>query len=573
MPQTSPKPNSPNTLTPWGFSLPFFNNLGIRQKITSGYIIVLGVVVGGVLTGFVVNTVITHNSNKQFKINHNQANSLINLDTSIFNLKSQQEILAKNVNNHEQLLTIMSQMRSELFQLKLALNDLQEVPSTTDPIVQQDYQKLQEILQMYSSAIAIYTEEINYIFQATETANNSPENQKILQQSLDNFNNSPAATNLYNLSGEALQLAVNFRDRADLALVKLQNGHSIARHIILLSMLIAIILGGVIAKYTGKAIADPIEKMIRIAEQVGEDSDFAFRIPLTEDQNTEIGKLTTTLNQLIKRVAQYTEELQKAKIAAEAANRSKSVFLANMSHELRTPLNAIIGYSEMLHEESKDLGYDDFLPDLERIQTAGKHLLDMISDILDISKIEAGHVTLYLEDFAVQQLIDDVVATATPLTEKNHNVLKVKTAKDLGTMYADLPKVRQVLLNLLSNASKFTDKGTITLQVQRVTEIPNEWKKDASNAEKFAGAKTQYLVFKVKDTGIGMNEEQVKHIFKAFIQADASTTKRFGGTGLGLAISQRLCEILGGGIYVKSREGVGSTFVVWLPVHVSGQYL
>lgn len=573
MPQTSPKPNSPNTLTPWGFSLPFFNNLGIRQKITSGYIIVLGVVVGGVLTGFVVNTVITHNSNKQFKINHNKANSLINLDTSIFNLKDQQEMLAKNVKNHEQLLTIMSQIRSELFQLKLTLNDLQEVPSTTDPIVQQDYQKLQELLQKYSSAIAIYTEEINHIFQATETANNSPENQKILQQSLDNFNNSPAATNLYNLSGEALQLAVNFRARADLALVKLQNGHSIARHIILLSMLIAIILGGVIAKYTGKAIADPIEQMIGIADQVGEDSDFALRIPLTEDQNTEIGKLTTTLNQLIKRVAQYTEELQKAKIAAEAANRSKSVFLANMSHELRTPLNAIIGYSEMLHEESKDLGYDDFLPDLERIQTAGKHLLDMISDILDISKIEAGHVTLYLEDFAVQQLIDDVVATAIPLTEKNHNVLKVKTAKDLGTMYADLPKVRQVLLNLLSNASKFTDKGTITLQVQRVTEIPNEWKKDASNAEKFASAKTQYLVFKVKDTGIGMNEEQVKHIFKAFIQADASTTKRFGGTGLGLAISQRLCEILGGGIYVKSREGVGSTFVVWLPVHVSGQYL
>ncbi|MBS0018599.1 MAG: two-component sensor histidine kinase [Arthrospira sp. SH-MAG29] len=573
MPQTSPKPNSSNTLTPWGLSLPFFNNLGIRQKITSGYMIVLGVAVGGVLTGFVVNTVITHNSNKQFKINHNQAHFLINLDTSIFDLKDQQNKLAQNINNPEQLLIIISQIRSELFQLQLAVNNLQEVPSTTDPIVQQDYQKLQELLQKYSSAIAIYTEEINRIFQATETGNNSPENQQILQQSLNNFNNSPAATNLYNLSGEALQLAVNFRDRADLALVKLQTGQSLARNIILLSLLIAIILGWVLAKYTGKAIADPIEQMIRIADQVGEDSDFAFRIPLTEDQNTEIGKLTTTLNQLIKRVAQYTEELQKAKIAAEAANRSKSVFLANMSHELRTPLNAIIGYSEMLHEESKDLGYDDFLPDLERIQTAGKHLLDMISDILDISKIEAGHVTLYLEDFAVQQLIDDVVATATPLTEKNHNALKVKTAKDLGTMYADLPKVRQVLLNLLSNASKFTDKGTITLQVQRVTKIPNEWKKDTSNAERFASAKTQYLVFQVKDTGIGMNQEQVQHIFKAFIQADASTTKRFGGTGLGLAISQRLCEILGGGIYVKSREGVGSTFVVWLPVHVSGQYL
>lgn len=573
MPQTSLKPNSANTLTFWGLSLPFLHHLGIRQKISIGYIIVLGVAIGGVITGFVFNTVLTHQNQKQFKINQNKANLLIDLDKNIFNLKDSQQTLINNINNREQLLIQISQIRSELFQLNLAIENLQDIPETTDPQIQQDYQDLQNLLQDYSDAIAIYTQQISNIFQTTESEGNNPENIQNIQQSLNAFTNSPAATNLYNLSGKALQLGVNFRHRADLALGELEKAQTLSRQIVLSSLLIAIIMGFVLAKYTGRAIAYPIEQMISIADQVGEESDFALRIPLNADKNTEIGKLTTTLNQLIKRVAQYTEELQRAKIAAEAANRSKSVFLANMSHELRTPLNAIIGYSEMLHEESKDLGYDDFLPDLERIQTAGKHLLDMISDILDISKIEAGHVTLYLEDFAVQQLINDVVATATPLTEKNGNILKVKTAKDLGTMYADLPKVRQVLLNLLSNASKFTDKGTITLQVQRVKKIPEEWKKETLNADAFASSKTQYLVFQVKDTGIGMNEEQVKHIFKAFIQADASTTKRFGGTGLGLAISQRLCEILGGGIYVKSREGVGSTFIVWLPVHVSGQYL
>jgi signal transduction histidine kinase len=242
-----------------------------------------------------------------------------------------------------------------------------------------------------------------------------------------------------------------------------------------------------------------------------------------------------------------------------------------MSHELRTPLNAIIGYSEMLHDEADDLGYTDFIPDLEKIQTAGKHLRDMISDILDISKIEAGHVTLYLEDFAVEeQLLQDVLTTAKPLAEKNRNVIKVEARNEIGRMYADLPKVRQILLNLLSNACKFTQDGTITIYVKRVKTKPSTTRRKTSKSgSRFGGNKMQqYLIFQVKDTGIGMSEEQQKLIFKAFTQADASTTKRFGGTGLGLAISQRLCEILGGGITVESEVGKGSTFTVWLPVHV-----
>jgi len=573
MPPTSPKHQSSTATTPPGVSLPFVSHWGIRRKIGGGYVIVLGLVVGGAIAGFVVNTILARPHRQQFDLNREKAQLLVNLDTDLFVLRDKQEDLAQMVSDPQTLSTQVSEIRSDIFEFNRHIQNLQDIPETTESEIQEDYQSLQNLLQNYINAIAIYEDKIEAVFQLTESPKTNSENLAAVQKALAEFGNSEAAANLYNLSGEGLQLAEKFADRADQAAEELRRSEALSHRIIFFSLLAAVAAAIILASQTGRAIAGPIEQMIETADQVGEESDFALRIPVTSDKHTEIGRLTATLNKLIKRVAKYTEELQRAKIAAEAANRSKSVFLANMSHELRTPLNAIIGYSEMLHEESQDLGYTDFLPDLDKIKTAGKHLLDMISDILDISKIEAGHVTLYLEDFAVQQLIDDVVSTAKPLTEKNGNILKVKTATELGSMYADLPKVRQVLLNLLSNASKFTTKGTITLQVQRAKKIPEEWKQNSINAQMMPNAKTQYLVFQVRDTGIGMNEEQVKHIFKAFIQADASTTKRFGGTGLGLAISQRLCEILGGGIHVKSKEGVGSTFIVWLPVHVKGQYI
>jgi signal transduction histidine kinase len=261
--------------------------------------------------------------------------------------------------------------------------------------------------------------------------------------------------------------------------------------------------------------------------------------------------------------------LQEAKIAAEAANRSKSAFLANMSHELRTPLNAIINYSEMLQEDAQDSGSEDFLPDLEKIQTAGKHLLDMISDILDISKIEAGHVTLYLENFDVATMVEEVMTTAQPLVEKKGNSLALKTEGELGMMYADQPKVRQILLNLLSNAAKFTEGGVITIGIERMKIKKIRPKKKHKNNDGAGSQYTaQFLVFRVSDTGIGMTEEQLQQIFKPFIQADASTTRKYGGTGLGLTISQRLCQILGGEISVESQDGKGSTFIVSLPERV-----
>lgn len=255
--------------------------------------------------------------------------------------------------------------------------------------------------------------------------------------------------------------------------------------------------------------------------------------------------------ELESKIAERTAELQASQQRAVAseeraveASLAKSRFLANMSHELRTPLNAIIGYSEILTEDCKDDGRTEGLEDLAKIRTAGKHLLDLINSILDLSKIEAGKMQLYVEPFEVKNLINDVLLMIEPLVEKNGNTLKVLCPPQTGAMRSDSTKLRQSLVNLLSNASKFTHQGTLTLEV-----VPEE----------------NRVLFHVRDTGIGMTASQLQLLFQPFSQADASTSKKFGGTGLGLAITKRFCEMMGGDITVASESGKGTTFTITLP--------
>ncbi len=242
-----------------------------------------------------------------------------------------------------------------------------------------------------------------------------------------------------------------------------------------------------------------------------------------------------------------------ARLKAEEATKAKSAFLANMSHELRTPMNAIIGYSEMLEEEAEDRDLPDLIPDLKKIQGAGRHLLSLINDILDLAKIESGKMTLFLEEFIVNEMLDDVAGTVLPLVEKNGNRLTIDCPESIGRMHADLTKVRQSLFNMLSNAAKFTKKGSIRLTAMR------EEPEDGSGLQ---------IVFRVSDTGIGMTPEQLNRLFEAFTQADDSTTRKYGGTGLGLAITRKFCEMMGGCVTVESEYGRGTTFTIRVPVRV-----
>ena len=237
----------------------------------------------------------------------------------------------------------------------------------------------------------------------------------------------------------------------------------------------------------------------------------------------------------------------------DEANRAKSQFLANMSHELRTPLNAIIGYSEILAEDAVQTGVGSRLTDLEKIKNAGQHLLGLIDDVLDLSGIEAGRMGLDIETFPVVRLVNEVVMAVTPLIEKNGNIFKVDCPENTGVMTSDLTKVRQILFNLLRNAARFTDNGTVSLAVARL---------DMDNAE-------EGITFIVGDTGIGMSDDQMAVLFQPFMQADGSATRKYGGAGLGLAITRRYCTLLGGEVRVQSSPGQGSQFTVCLPARLT----
>ncbi len=344
------------------------------------------------------------------------------------------------------------------------------------------------------------------------------------------------------------------------------------------AVILIVIFGAVllISVRLQRTVTSPISRMADTAQRICDEKDYTIRVE-PEGSGAEIVRLGESFNNMISavherdlmlldhqnrleaQVAARTDELIRvnsqllvAKERAEDASRAKSAFLANMSHELRTPLNAILLYSELLQDDAKEQGLDGFIPDIKKIHGAGKHLLSLIDGILDLSKIEAGKMTVFKEDVDLGVLIPEVVATIRPLIENNQNEMVVHLQEGLKFVHTDATKLRQALYNLLNNASKFTKNGKISL------------------TGNVGGGQ---LHLEVRDTGIGMTQEQVDRIFQEFTQADDSTTRKFGGTGLGLTISKKLCMLLGGDISVMSEVGKGSTFTIHLPLGETGHVL